>query len=505
MMNRTRKITSAALSFALLTVFAGNGMLAGVSGNLSITASAATVNSITSASAWDAAIAQEKQKYPEYMGGRKCYWNKGWNSNTNQNGNENTYSTTRCYHNDMGYCSTCNTMQMNATNGYYYNENYCLYTNYDGAHGSYTSYSQCIAFACKLARDLWQTDTFIQYNIDGDGKVVYGDGTRADYTPKVGDNVRLSFSSGTEHSIFITAVNGDNVTFAQCNADNKCGIEWDRTYYNGTRVNTNYLRSHADYVERPAIAGDLNLNGRIDSGDAAIFESTVMYNGVTRGTNTSSRPTIDGAPMSAYDVNGDGYVNTTDLNQIRYGSNHPDYMRIISYHDEVSCRWQQIKHTRGFRFSDGCYYVKNNMGGASWIGAVDTEISTLTVASSVYCPDDNRWYTVNEIGYDAQGAQSGWRTCTAKCKIKTMRLPDTIKKIHAYTFEDGELERLQFAGSNPQLETIDAYAFWNCKMLGSRDSGTLDFRPAKKLKRSAVDSTAFTGTPRLWTIKYYNS
>ena len=108
MMNKTRKFASAALSFALLTGFAGNGMLSGISGNLSIIASAATVNSITSASAWNAAVAQEQQKYPEYKGGRKCYWNKGWNSNTNQYGNEDTYSTTRCYHNDMGYCNTCN-------------------------------------------------------------------------------------------------------------------------------------------------------------------------------------------------------------------------------------------------------------------------------------------------------------------------------------------------------------------------------------------------------------
>ena len=485
-----KRIASAALSAAMLTGVAAGSLSA------QTTASAATyqtIHSVTATTEWTRRINAEKAKYPEKKNNKQCYWNKKWNSITGKYGDEDSYSTSACVHNSYGYCNDCKVLQMTTYSGYYYSNHYNLSTNSYG--GSTRTYSQCIAFAAKLALDIWQTDVFIRYDIR-DGKVQYGDGSSEDYVPKVGDILRF-VSGGYEHSIFITYVNGDDIRFAQCNADNKCGIDWDANNYNGSGITQRYLRARAQYVERPAIAGDLNLNGKIDNGDASIFEDTVMYDGnpvgeISNGVNCC-------APMTAYDVNGDGYVNTDDLNQIKYGSNHPDYMKIINHSDPTTCRWQPKRHISGFRFSDGCYYVKNNIGGVAWIGAVDTELKSLTLPSRVYSDKDKRWYDVNEVGYNAQGRGAGWRTCTDHCKIETLRIPDSIKRIHSFVFEEGALRSLVFEGSNPQLETIEESAFYNCKNLGG-------LYLTKATKLANIGDNAFAGCSNLTYIDlpYFN-
>ena len=55
------------------------------------------------------------------------------------------------------------------------------------------------------------------------------------------------------------------------------------------------------------------------------------------------------------------------------------------------------------------------------------------------------------------------------------------------------LTSLRFSGSNPQLETVDTFAFYECKSLE-----TLDLSPAKKLK--SVGNYAFEGCEALYHI-----
>ena len=45
---------------------------------------------------------------------------------------------------------------------------------------------------------------------------------------KPGDIVRF-YTTNDEHSIFVTAVSGDTVTYGDCNADLHCGIRWGAT------------------------------------------------------------------------------------------------------------------------------------------------------------------------------------------------------------------------------------------------------------------------------------
>lgn len=469
-----KHFTSAILSMSIIAGTATTGL----SIKMDSTAASTKVMYNTVISEWESRISAEKSKFPN---------GKYWNHKGKTSYNDETYSNRPCDHlteTPKNKLECSKTMVENGIN-----------------------WGQCYGFAYKLAKDIWGTTEFNTRNVD------------QSYEPKIGDNVRLEFpvetSSGTkyqEHSIFITGISGDRITFAECNGElEDCKIRWDRTEYyekiiatdfwvqnaagktvsatlyegdtdSLTAVTKDYLRNHATFYTRPAIAGDLNKNNKLDNDDASIFANTVMKNGSTVES------------LSYYDVNGDGHVDTKDYNEIRYGSNNE---RIIVPGENPTCRWKTLRHTNGFLAYDGSYYVPNDIGGVSWIGSVDTELSSLTIPSSVYCQRDNCWYDVNEIGYDSRVETSygfaGWRTCTDNYKIKTLTIPDSIKKIHSYAFENWTITSLRFAGSNSQLETIGQYAFYNCKSLK-----TLDLSDANKLK--TIDDNAFVGCTELYHI-----
>ena len=423
-------------------------------------------------------INAEKAKFPDGY-----YWNHRGLSNYN----EDTYTNKPCYHaQDYAKGETC-----------------CSKTIIETGDER----GQCYGFAYKLAKDIWGTTEFYEYHVD------------QNYEPKVGDNVRLEFDveglSSYEkqgHSIFITDISGENITFAECNGElQDCKIRWDRTDYyekliyenisvedyNGnqitkklvkgdptslTTVTKSYLREHATEYFRPVIAGDLNKNGILDSDDAYKFANSIMTNGyILSGIKR----------YSYYDVNGDGHIDSSDYNEIRYGRYN---LRIVMSGESTSCRWSSLNNAYGFRYYDDCYYIKNDLGGVSWIGSLDTEKSTIYVPSRVYSNEDKCWYDVTEIGYDAyDGNGHGWRTCTPNYKTNTIYIPDTVKRIHSYAFENWSLTSLKFSGSNPQLETVDEFAFYNCKSLK-----TLDLSPAKKLK--TIGNSAFDGCTALYHI-----
>ena len=473
-MKLLKRITSTMLSMTIISGIAAAGLPE------KTTASAANSKVMYQdvLSQWQTRINNEKAKFPN-----ESYWNhKGLSSY-----NDETHTNKPCYH----------------VQDYAKGEKCCNQTIIETGEKQ----GQCYGFAYKLASDIWGTTEFYESHVD------------QNYEPRKGDNVRLEFSvqnkpgnSKQGHSIFITDISGENITFAECNGElQDCQIRWGRTrYYNNivaedvwvedangdmvkkslvkgdknslTTVTKSYLRAHATRYFRPVIAGDLNKNGVLDSDDSMIFQNTVMTNGRT----------LYDTKLSYYDVNGDGYVNTSDLNEIRYGTyNH----RIVMPDESPSCRWRRSSHTSSFTFNDGCYYVKNDLGGVSWNGALDSELTTIYVPSKVYCPSDKSWYDVTEIGYNAYNinARAGWRTCTAGYRVNTLYIPDTVKRIHSFALEDWSITSLKFSGSNPQLETVDQYAFFNCKSLK-----TLDLSPAKKLK--TIGNYAFNGCTALYHI-----
>ena len=475
-MKLLKQITSAMLSMTIIAGAAATGL------SIKTDTSAASTKLMynTVISQWKTRISDEQKTFPN-----GAYWNHKGITITKDDETENICTNTPCYHTPEKVKREC----------------YCSEIMINGIKDK-----QCHGFAFKLAKDIWGTVEFHTNYIN------------SNYEPQIGDNVRLNIpvdniSGKTQpHSIFITGISGDNITFAECNGElEDCQIRWGRTSYyekvhadtvslpdkNGvyqkatiykgvksslTTVNKAYLRKYAATADRPVIAGDLNFNGILDSNDAAIFADSVMKNGETSNSGKT--------PLSYYDVNGDGHVDMTDYNEICYGSNNH---RIVLYDERPTCRWEYIKNSRGFLYSDGSYYVKNEIGGVSWIGSVDAETTSLYVSSRVYCSDDNTWYDVNEIGYYAKSGQSGSRTCTDGYRIKKFYIPNSIKRIHSYAFENWTLTSFGFSGSNPQLDTIDEYAFYNCKALK-----TLDLRPAKKLK--TIGNNVFEGCTGLYHI-----
>lgn len=141
---------------------------------------------IVTAEASGMTIDQLKNKFPS-----GAYWNHAGSSSNNPDG----YTNTPCTHH--GNCSKGG-------------------TDYSGSCGcnSFDSSIQCMGFAHKLAYD------------------AYGSSPRTWSTSsnlnnlKAGDVIRYKNNG---HSIFVTAVNGDTITYADCNSDNHCKIMWDKT------------------------------------------------------------------------------------------------------------------------------------------------------------------------------------------------------------------------------------------------------------------------------------
>lgn len=135
-------------------------------------------------------LTQLKAKFPHGK-----YWNHAGSSVNNPDG----YTNTPCTHH--GNCSKGG-------------------TDYSGWCGcnSFGSAIQCMGFANKLAYDAYGSlpSSWPTTNLDN---------------LKAGDVIR--YKSDT-HSIFVTAVNGNTITYGDCNSYGDCGIRWDKTITKGT-------------------------------------------------------------------------------------------------------------------------------------------------------------------------------------------------------------------------------------------------------------------------------
>lgn len=128
-----------------------------------------------------ASITELKNKFPA-----GTYWN-----HPNGGNNPDGYSRTPCSHHYI-----------------------CDY--YGGcACNSFSNAIQCHGFGLKLGNDYYGQNPRNWskiYNLN---------------TLKAGDIVRYNNGS-YEHTIWVTAVNGDTITFADCNSDGRCKIRWDQ-------------------------------------------------------------------------------------------------------------------------------------------------------------------------------------------------------------------------------------------------------------------------------------
>lgn len=180
-------------------------------------------------------LAELQEKYPH-----GAYWNHTEGGNEDYTWNPCTHHTGDCVYN--GSCG-CNTYRNKSI--------------------------QCMGFAYQLAALAYVCDPRSEWTENRD--------TAALDTLKAGDIVRYRHNG---HSIFVTAVEGDTVTYADCNSDRRCLIQWDRTITKATLESSfTYVKAApyelpaSLYVSAPAIATvgqEVTITLRYDGGGQSI-------------------------------------------------------------------------------------------------------------------------------------------------------------------------------------------------------------------------------------------
>ena len=266
-----KRITSAILSLTFIASASSVGALSAVN-----TAAATGKESYsTILNRWSTKLSEEEKLVPN---------GKYWNHKEIGGTSDKAVSDTPC-NNNAENCAFCT--ETSFTSAYI--------SNWGRDSGQNSTSNQCFGFAHMLAKDIWGTKFFVRHHYTG-----------SEFTdPRVGDNVRLQFKvDGTDdvaqHSIFITGISGNNITFADCNYNmGSCIIRWGatsyyenfkysnnkKTGYNTVTVTKDYLRKYAIDVYRPILKGDFNLNGRIDNDDVKYFKSTYIDYGNTSGND----------------------------------------------------------------------------------------------------------------------------------------------------------------------------------------------------------------------------
>ncbi len=172
-----------------------------------------------SASGGALSLEELRDKYPH-----GTYWNHRGTAN-----NPGGYTTTPCtHHNGCSYNGSCG---CNA---------------YDGVA------IQCLGFAYQLASLAYDCDPRAEWSANYNSSAVN--------KLKAGDIVRYKYNS---HSIFVTAVDGNTVTYADCNSDLRCQIKWDQT------VTKSQLKASFAYIKaapkaldaKPVLSIKYNANG----------------------------------------------------------------------------------------------------------------------------------------------------------------------------------------------------------------------------------------------------
>lgn len=136
------------------------------------------------------AVSSLKDKFPSGK-----YWNHPYGSN-----NPDGYSDTPCTHH--GNC------------GYYPNNCKC---------NSFSNAIQCHGFALKVAYDYYESSPRNWSQVKNLNSL------------KAGDMIRYKNDG---HSIWVTGVNGDTITYADCNSDGGCKIRWNATISKSTVAST---------------------------------------------------------------------------------------------------------------------------------------------------------------------------------------------------------------------------------------------------------------------------
>ena len=371
-------------------------------------------------------LEQLREKFPNGK-----YWNHVGNPGAeNYKNNQDGYTSTPCgYHGDIGTkTQTCNAFMPNNTQLSW----------------------QCMGYAEKLGYD----STGYNPRNNANGWHTYTNVSALDNL-KAGDIVRYKNNG---HSIFVTGVNGETVTYTDCNSDGHCKIRWDCTISKLT------LRSSFTHVRSsPGIA--IGNNNSIDTRYPTPFyaynlanANTPAYSGVN-GTKVgniygSDKCTIQevytngwckvNCPWTGYSNGRIVYVQLTTFITSGYTpsiikapkrtdvykrSNGVDYMGYIDSNDTVvkvgtsgsytqtifplntggyMCAWAPTSNLEVQK-----YTISYNANGGS--GAPGNQIKTQDVILQLTNDKPNKNYTIT---YNANGGSVGSGSKTIGCTFR---------------------------------------------------------------------------------------
>ncbi len=313
-----------------------------------------------------------QEKYPH-----GTYWNGG---------NADSYTLTPCtHHPDCDYTGGCDCNSFRGLG------------------------IQCLGFAYQLATLVYGGNQYLERN------PIYV--ASAIDTLKAGDIVR--YKSNT-HSIFVTSVDGDIVTYADCNSDYQCGIRWGQTVLKST------LKASFTYLD-PApyawVSGEgCDCSRSYEGNYKCVVDGSTLNIRSGHGTSHSKIGSIpDGAVVYVSKANGEwAHVFYNGIN----GYASLQYLELQHTHSYEILYEDEHPHKEYYKCSCGDWYY------SGYDGQLDDCIS----CKSAVCEENGHTYdnacdtdcnvceTVREIEHSFDNA------CDTECNVceETRETPDHI-------------------------------------------------------------------------------
>ncbi|MDY6060093.1 MAG: hypothetical protein SPI76_07130, partial [Candidatus Fimenecus sp.] len=303
-------------------------------------------------------VSSLKNKYPAGK-----YWNGG---------NADTYTSTPCTHH--GSCSYSGSCGCNTFRGH------CI---------------QCMGFAYQLAYLVYGGDPYNDFTLNKSSSAVD--------SLKAGDIVRYK---NDKHSIFVYAVNGNTVTYADCNSDGHCIIRWDQT------ITKSQIKASFTSVDRapyawdggstPIYAEDSNYPVPIKAYTMGTGK-TVVYNNVDGSAKSNKIYDTDLCTISKVYTNGWCYVKFP----LDAGGSDEGYVKTSVFFNTSSREKITVP-------SQTTTYSRSNCATSiGYIGAGDTVIKVGSSGS------------LSQVLYPltAGGYKCGWASLTTASTVSSYNVP----------------------------------------------------------------------------------
>lgn len=349
------------------------------------------ISSIEAEAAGKMTLSQLQAKFPSGK-----YWNGG---------NADSYTSSPCTHHDN-----------------------CTYSGSCGCNSFKGLSIQCMGYAEKLGFD------FTGYNPRNNANGWNTNrSTSALDSLKPGDIVRYK---NDNHSIFVTKVSGDTVTYTDCNSDGHCKIRW------GVTISKSTLKSSFTYVRSApySIDGNNTLSIKYDSNGGIIAGSDKTYNvykvAVSEGVNLRSGAGTSYSTVTAM-PKGTSFVvtETAKANGYTWGKttyNSKTGWCVIS--EDWTTKTGTQPQTKYYLNSSDVVYKSSN--GKVFVQAM---VDGTTYSDGLY---NYTTFGISRTGYTFKG----WGTTSSGGTIYSQSDPMTAKKLCS-TIADGD-------------KTITLYAIW---------------------------------------------